>query len=95
MRQALRDGLAVKVRGKVSLFEGRGDYQLILDAVEPTGDGALRLAFEALKEKLAAEWLFSSERKIALPAHPKRIGIVSRGYAILLDERGRAPRRLS
>lgn len=77
VRQALRDGLAVKVRGKVSLFEGRGDYQLILDTVEPAGDGALRLAFEALKEKLGAEGLFSTERKIALPAHPKRIGIVT------------------
>ncbi|MDA7085392.1 exodeoxyribonuclease VII large subunit [Pseudomonas sp. SA3-5] len=77
VRQALRDGLAVKVRGKVSLFEGRGDYQLILDSVEPAGDGALRLAFEALKDKLSAEGLFASERKIALPAHPKRIGIVS------------------
>ncbi|MDH1338193.1 exodeoxyribonuclease VII large subunit [Ectopseudomonas oleovorans] len=77
VRQALRDGLAVKVRGKVSLFEGRGDYQLILDAVEPAGDGALRLAFEALKEKLGGEGLFASERKIALPAHPKRIGIVT------------------
>uniref|UniRef100_A4XY22 Exodeoxyribonuclease 7 large subunit n=1 Tax=Ectopseudomonas mendocina (strain ymp) TaxID=399739 RepID=A4XY22_ECTM1 len=77
VRQALRDGLAVKVRGKVSLFEGRGDYQLILDAVEPAGDGALRLAFEALKEKLGAEGLFSTERKIALPAHPRRIGIIT------------------
>ncbi|UUY10691.1 exodeoxyribonuclease VII large subunit [Pseudomonas sp. J452] len=77
VRQALRDGLAVKVRGKVSLFEGRGDYQLILDSVEPAGDGALRLAFEALKEKLAGEGLFSTENKIALPAHPQRIGIIS------------------
>lgn len=77
VRQALRDGLAVRVRGKVSLFEGRGDYQLILDTVEPAGDGALRLAFEALKEKLSAEGLFTSERKRALPAHPQRIGIVS------------------
>ncbi|MCE5980304.1 MULTISPECIES: exodeoxyribonuclease VII large subunit [Pseudomonas] len=77
VRQALRDGLAVKVRGKVSLFEGRGDYQLILDTVEPAGDGALRLAFEALKEKLGAEGLFSTEAKLALPAHPQRIGIVS------------------
>lgn len=77
VRQALRDGLAVKVRGKVSLFEGRGDYQLILDAVEPAGDGSLRLAFEALKEKLGAEGLFASERKVALPSHPRRIGIVS------------------
>ena len=77
VRQALRDGLAVKVRGKVSLFEGRGDYQLIVDAVEPAGDGALRLAFEALKEKLYGEGLFAVERKRALPAHPQHIGIVS------------------
>jgi exodeoxyribonuclease VII large subunit len=77
VRQALRDGLAVKVRGKVSLFEGRGDYQLILDNVEPAGDGALRLAFEALKSKLDGEGLFAAERKVALPAHPRRIGIVS------------------
>jgi len=77
VRQALRDGLAVRVRGKVSLFEGRGDFQLILDLVEPAGDGALRLAFEALKEKLAAEGLFAAERKRALPAHPRRVGIVS------------------
>ena len=77
VRQALRDGLAVKVRGKVSLFEGRGDYQLILDSLEPAGDGALRLAFEALKEKLAAEGLFDATSKRTLPAHPQRIGIVS------------------
>ncbi len=77
VRQALRDGLAVRVRGKVSLFEGRGDYQLILDTVEPAGDGALRLAFEALKEKLGAEGLFSAERKQPLPAHPQRIGIIT------------------
>ncbi|MDH4564254.1 exodeoxyribonuclease VII large subunit [Pseudomonas sp. BN411] len=77
VRQALRDGLAVRVRGKVSLFEGRGDYQLIADTVEPAGDGALRLAFEALKEKLAAEGLFATERKRPLPAHPQRVGIVS------------------
>jgi exodeoxyribonuclease VII large subunit len=77
VRQALRDGLAVRVRGKVSLFEGRGDYQLIADTVEPAGDGALRLAFEALKEKLAAEGLFAAERKRPLPAHPQRIGIIS------------------
>ena len=77
VRQALRDGLAVRVRGKLSLYEGRGDYQMILDAVEPAGDGALRLAFEALKDKLAAEGLFAAEGKRALPAHPRRIGIVS------------------
>ncbi|MEN2507531.1 exodeoxyribonuclease VII large subunit [Stutzerimonas stutzeri] len=77
VRQALRDGLAVKVRGRVSLFEGRGDYQLILDNVEPAGDGSLRLAFEALKDKLSAEGLFDAAGKRSLPAHPQRIGIVS------------------
>jgi exodeoxyribonuclease VII large subunit len=77
VREALRDGLAVTVRGKVSLFEGRGDYQLILDSVEPAGDGALRLAFEALKGQLSAEGLFAPERKQALPPHPQRIGIIS------------------
>lgn len=77
VRQALRDGLAVRVRGKVSLFEGRGDYQLILDSLEPAGDGALRLAFEALKGKLSDEGLFAAERKRPLPSHPRRIGIVS------------------
>lgn len=77
VRQALKDGMAVKVKGKVSLFEGRGDYQLILETVEPAGDGALRLAFDALKEKLGAEGLFSTERKIPLPSHPRRIGIVT------------------
>ncbi|SEQ06152.1 Exodeoxyribonuclease VII large subunit [Azotobacter beijerinckii] len=77
VREALRDGLAVRVRGKVSLYEGRGDFQLILDLLEPAGDGALRLAFEALKERLAAEGLFAAERKRPLPAHPQRIGIVS------------------
>nr|WP_314481308.1 exodeoxyribonuclease VII large subunit [uncultured Pseudomonas sp.] len=77
VRQALRDGMAVRVRGKVSLFEGRGDYQLILDTVEPAGDGALRLAFEALKEKLGAEGLFSADSKRPLPVHPQRIGIIT------------------
>ena len=85
VRQALRDGLAVKVRGKISLFEGRGDYQLIADTVEPAGDGALRLAFEALKEKLAGEGLFASERKRPLPAHPRRIGIVSSPSGVIRD----------
>lgn len=77
VRQVLRDGLAIKVRGRVSLFEGRGDFQLIADAVEAAGDGALRLAFEALKQTLTGEGLFDQARKQALPTHPKRIGIIS------------------
>lgn len=77
VRQHLREGLAVRVQGKVSLYEGRGDYQLILSTVEPAGDGALRLAFEALKDKLQAEGLFDPARKKALPAQPKRIGLIT------------------
>lgn len=77
VRQALRDGLAVKVRGRLSVFEGRGDYQMILDNLEPAGDGALRLAFEALKARLDAEGLFDARHKQSLPRHPRKVGIVS------------------
>ena len=77
VRNLLKDGMAVKVRGKVSLFEGRGDYQLILETLEPAGDGLLRQAFEALKQKLLDEGLFAQERKKPLPGHPCRIGIVT------------------
>ena len=77
VRMDLRDGLLVRARGRVSLYEGRGDYQMILDAVEPAGDGALRQAFEALKARLQAEGLFAAERKRPLPSHPTRIGIIT------------------
>jgi exodeoxyribonuclease VII large subunit len=62
-----RDGMQVLVRGRLSLYEGRGDYQLIAESVEEAGDGALRRRFEMLKQKLAAEGLFASERKRSLP----------------------------
>lgn len=77
VRMALNDGLQVKVRGRVSLYEGRGDYQLIVDSMESAGDGALRLAFDALKARLLEEGLFAAERKCSLPAHPRRIGIIT------------------
>lgn len=77
VREALRDGVSVKAYGKVSLFEGRGDYQLIIERLEPAGDGSLKLAFELLQKKLADEGLFVADIKKALPAHPKRIGIVT------------------
>jgi len=77
VRTELRNGLAVRVHGRVSLFEGRGDFQLIVDSLEPAGDGALRLAFEALKSRLTEEGLFAAERKRALPDYPRRIGIIS------------------
>ncbi|PCD00863.1 exodeoxyribonuclease VII large subunit [Halopseudomonas pelagia] len=77
VRMDMRDGLQVRVRGRVSLYEGRGDYQLIVDSMESAGDGALRQAFDALKAKLADEGLFAAERKRPLPAHPKRIGVIT------------------
>ena len=77
VRMDLRDGLLVRARGRVSVYEGRGDYQMIIDALEPAGDGALRQAFEALKLKLQHEGLFASERKRALPSHPTRIGVIT------------------
>jgi exodeoxyribonuclease VII large subunit len=77
VRLVLRDGLLVQARGRVSLYEGRGDYQLILDALEPAGDGALRQAFEALKALLQAEGLFDTTTKRPLPAQPRRIGVIT------------------
>lgn len=86
VRDLLRDGLLVRVRGRVSLYEGRGDYQMILDSVEAAGDGALRLAFEALKTRLQAEGLFAQQRKQALPAHPQRIGIITSASGAVLHD---------
>ncbi len=86
VRELLRDGLLVRVRGRVSLYEGRGDYQMILDSVEAAGDGALRLAFEALKTALQAEGLFAQERKRALPKYPQRIGVVTSPSGAVLHD---------
>jgi exodeoxyribonuclease VII large subunit len=72
-----KDGLQVLVRGRVSLYEPRGDYQFIVDVMEEAGEGALKRKFEELKTKLAAEGLFAGEHKQPLPALPKRIGIIT------------------
>ena len=72
-----QDGMAVLARGRVDLYDARGDLQLIVEAIEPRGHGALQLAFEQLKKKLDAEGLFATERKRALPPLPERIGIVT------------------
>lgn len=71
------EGIAVKVRAKASLYCDRGDFQLIVDAMEADGAGTLQQAYEALKQKLQALGLFASERKKALPAWPSTIGIIS------------------
>jgi exodeoxyribonuclease VII large subunit len=71
------DGLAVLVRGRISVYEPRGQLQLIAETLEPRGAGTLQLAFEQLKQRLAAEGLFDAERKRPLPAFPRLIGIVT------------------
>ncbi len=73
----LENGLEVLLKGRITVYEPRGQYQLIVDKIEPLGAGALQLAFEQLKAKLAKEGLFDSERKQALPFIPKGIGIVT------------------
>jgi exodeoxyribonuclease VII large subunit len=82
---APKNGLLVLVRAQVSLYEGRGEFQLIIEHMEPAGDGVLRLAFEELKRRLAAEGLFSASHKIAIPAIPRCIGVITSptGAAIL------------
>lgn len=72
-----KPGDKVVVRGKVSLYEGRGDYQLIAEHMEPAGFGDLQRQFEALKNKLQAEGLFAAEHKQALPAWPSQLGIIT------------------
>ncbi|NBV24815.1 MAG: exodeoxyribonuclease VII large subunit, partial [Proteobacteria bacterium] len=76
-RALLQDGQKVLLTGEVTVYEARGQYQLIVSAVELQGVGALQAAFERLKEKLAAEGLFKLERKRKLPRYPQRIGLVT------------------
>ncbi len=72
-----QDGQQVLVRARVSLYEGRGEFQLIVEHMEEAGDGALRRAFEQLKQRLAAEGLFDAARKREIPALPRCIGVVT------------------
>ena len=76
-RQLLADGQKVLLQGDVTVYEARGQYQLIIRAVELQGVGALQIAFEKLKRQLAAEGLFAPERKRPLPKYPQRIGLVT------------------
>lgn len=76
-RDLLADGQKVLLQGDVTVYEARGQYQLIVREVELQGVGALQVAFEKLKQKLAAEGLFAQERKRPLPRFPQRIGLVT------------------
>ena len=72
-----RDGLQVRVRGRLTLYEPRGEYQMVLDHMEEAGEGALRQAFEQLKRQLHAEGVFDAEHKQPVPSLPRRIGVLT------------------
>jgi exodeoxyribonuclease VII large subunit len=72
-----QDGIAVIARGRIDVFEARGEYQLLVEGIEPQGHGALQVAFEKLKQKLRLEGLFEQERKRALPRFPRHIAMVT------------------
>lgn len=72
-----KDGQQVLVRGRISLYEPRGDYQLIVEHLEDAGQGALKREFERIKNRLAAEGLFNQDRKRTLPRLPRRIGVIT------------------
>lgn len=77
LKFTLQHGLQVICRGRISVYEPRGEYQLIVDYIEPKGIGALQKAFEELKARLEREGLFALDRKRPLPVLPKRIGVVT------------------
>ena len=80
------DGLQVVVRGRVTIYEDRGELQISAEYIEPKGAGSLQLAFEQLKAKLEAEGLFASERKKPIPSLPSRIGVVTSPQAAALRD---------
>ncbi len=80
------DGMQVIVRGRVTIYEDRGELQISAEYVEPKGAGGLQVAFEQLKARLEAEGLFAAERKRAIPALPSRIGIVTSPQAAALQD---------
>lgn len=71
------DGLQVRVRGRLTLYEPKGDYQMLVESLVPVGEGARRVAFEQIKAKLTAEGLFDAALKRPLPPFPRRIGVVT------------------
>ena len=77
IRFRLEDGMQVRARGRLSVYEPKGEYQLIVESLEPVGAGALQLAFEQTKARLQAEGLFAAELKRAIPVFPKRVGVVT------------------
>src|ERR671938_1854534 len=87
------DGLLVRVRGRMTVYEPRGEYELLVEALDPVGAGALRVAFEQLKERLAAEGLFDESLKRELPLLPRRVGVVTSTAGAALRDIVRAVER--
>jgi len=86
LRFRVDEGMAVRCRGRLTIYEGRGKFQMSVSEIEPTGAGALAIAFEQLKKKLAAEGLFDAARKRPLPFLPRRLGVVtSASGAVIRD----------
>jgi exodeoxyribonuclease VII large subunit len=79
-------GESVRIRARVSLYEGRGEFQLICEHMEPAGTGALQLAFEQLKNRLAQEGLFSAETKQVIPSAAEHIGVVTSATGAALQD---------
>jgi len=77
VRFRLEDGMLVRARGRLSLYEAKGEYQLLVDSLEPVGAGALQLAFEQTKARLQGEGLFAQELKRAIPMFPQRVGVIT------------------
>ncbi|HEY0051709.1 MAG TPA: exodeoxyribonuclease VII large subunit, partial [Pyrinomonadaceae bacterium] len=71
------DGLQVRVRGKLSVYQPKGEYQILVESLEPVGEGALKVAFEQIKAKLSKEGLFDEDLKRDLPFFPRRVGVVT------------------
>ena len=86
VRNPPREGDKVLVRASVGIYEPRGDYQLVVESMEPEGEGQLKLAFEQLKYKLQAEGLFDPSNKQALPGHVKRIGVITSAHGAALHD---------
>jgi len=93
LRFRAEDGLQARVRGSVSVYDARGEYQVYIEHIEPVGLGALQLAFEQLKKKLEAEGLFDGARKKVLPLLPGRIGVITSPRAAALRDILRILRR--
>ena len=81
-----QDGMQVLVQARVSLYEPRGDYQLIIESMQPAGDGVLALRFEELKRRLGAEGLFDESRKQPLPREPRAVGLVTSATGAALHD---------